>query len=81
MDETRKQRDDERRRRRDDEEKKQRMLLMLLGFACLIQLFISLQGSREVAASWQRSVEDEARAFDKKVRDEGGGAAVQGAAP
>ena len=50
------------------------MLLLLLGFACLIQLFVSLQGSREIAGRWQQSREEEARAFDKKVRDEGAAA-------
>ena len=64
--------DDRRRKRRDDEEKKQRMMLLLLGFACLIQLFISLQGSRDVAARWTRAREDETREFERKVRDSGG---------
>lgn len=73
--------DDDRRKRRDDEEKKQRTLLFLLGFACLIQLFVSLQSSREIAGRWQAQRAEETRNFEKKVRDEGGGAFVQGANP
>lgn len=72
---------DDRRKRRDDEEKKQRTLLYLLGFACLIQLFVSLQGSREIAGRWMGQREAESREFQKKVREEGGGAFVQGATP
>ena len=72
MGEDRKRDDDERRRRRDEHEKKQRMLLLLLGFACLIQLFVSLQNSRDLAARWNSAREDESREFERKVRDAGG---------
>lgn len=76
-------RDDERRKRREEQEKKQKMLLLLLGFACLIQLFVSLQASRDLASRWTLSREEETRSFDKRIRESGGSAtqAAPGAGP
>jgi hypothetical protein len=72
--------DDGRKKRDDEREKKQRFMLLLLGFACLIQLFVSVQQSREIAGRWGRQREDESRAFERRVRDEGGGPAPAEAA-
>lgn len=52
-------------------------MLLLLGFACLIQLFVSLQRSRSLVAEWDASREDDARRFDHQVKDETKGAPTQ----
>lgn len=81
MGEDRRNDDDELRRRREDQEKKQKMLLLLLGFACLIQLFVSLQNSRQLATRWTRARAEETRQFEQKLRDSGGGTAGQSSGP
>jgi hypothetical protein len=71
--------EDPRRKREEERQKQQRMVLLMLGFACLIQLWVSLQRSREITGQWIRSREDETRAFDKKIRDEAGPGPAEGA--
>lgn len=66
--------EDPRRKREEERLRQQRMVLLMLGFACLIQLWVSLQRSREITGQWIRSREDETRAFDKRVREEAGSA-------
>lgn len=73
--------EDPRRKREEERLRQQRLLLYMLGFACLIQLWVSAQRSREIAGQWIRSRDEESRAFDKKVRDEAGRAPAAEGAP
>ena len=47
-------------------------MLLLLAFACLIQLFVSVQRSRSLTSQWGTERDEEARRFERQVREEAG---------
>ena len=57
-------------RRRDEEQEKLRAIVLLLGLACIIQLFVSLQASRSTLSQMERR-DEEARKFDRLIRSQG----------